>query len=408
MTLFRYTAIGPDGSRLAGTMDAATEAEVITRLRRQGTTPVRATPADASGTGWSGLLHLEFKWRNGPGGQAVATLIRELATMLSAGQDLDRALRYLQETSPARVRPVVGGLRDAVRDGTPLSTAMAQAPSVFTPLQAALVRAGEAGGTLAPTLARLADMLDRQRSLGASVTSALIYPALLLIAMTGAVTLLLVEVLPQFVPMFEQSGVAPPASIQVLVGLGDAVGQYGWLILLCFLALGFTLRAALRLPSVRLVVDRSVLRLPVIGALIKETVAARFTRVLGTLLSNGVALIPALAIVRDAIGNRHARLAVERASLTARGGGSLTPDLEQAGIVPPRTIHLLRLGEETAQIGAMALRAADIHEDQTRVATQRLMALLVPVLTIVMGLAVGGIVTSLMTAMLSLNNLASG
>lgn len=408
MTLFRYTAIGPDGSRLAGTMDAATEAEVITRLRRQGTTPIRATPAEASGTGWQGLLQLEFKWRNGPGGQAVATLIRELSTMLSAGQDLDRALRYLQETSPVRVRPVVSGLRDTVRNGTPLSTAMAQAPSVFTPLQAALVRAGEAGGTLAPTLTRLADMLDRQRSLAASVTSALIYPALLLIAMTGAVTLLLVEVLPQFVPMFEQNGVAPPASIQVLVGLGDAVGQYGWLILLCLIALGFALRAALRLPSVRLVVDRSVLRLPVIGNLIKETIAARFTRVLGTLLTNGVALIPALAIVRDAIGNRYARLAVERASLTARGGGSLTPDLEQAGIVPPRTIHLLRLGEETAQIGAMALRAADIHEEQTRVATQRLMALLVPVLTIVMGLAVGGIVTSLMTAMLSLNNLASG
>jgi general secretion pathway protein F len=167
-------------------------------------------------------------------------------------------------------------------------------------------------------------------------------------------------------------------------------------------------RAALQQGLIRLAVDRLLLRLPVIGALTKEVLAARFTRVLGTLLLNGVALIPAMAIVRDAMGNRVARGAVERASLTARGGGSLTTELDGAGVFPPRTIHLLRLGEETAQLGAMALRAADIHEEKTRLATQRLTALLVPAMTILMGLAVGGIVASLMTAMLSLNDLASG
>jgi general secretion pathway protein F len=151
-----------------------------------------------------------------------------------------------------------------------------------------------------------------------------------------------------------------------------------------------------------------VLRLPVVGGLTQEVLAARFTRVLGTLLHNGVPLIPALAIVRDAMGNQAARSAVEQASVTARGGGSLTRDLEAAGVFPARAIHLLRLGEETAQLAAMALRAADIHEEKTRLATQRLTALLVPAMTILMGVAVGGIVASLMTAMLSLNNLASG
>jgi general secretion pathway protein F len=136
--------------------------------------------------------------------------------------------------------------------------------------------------------------------------------------------------------------------------------------------------------------------------------AARFTRVLGTLLQNGVALIPALAIVRDAVGNRAAQVAVDRATLTARGGGSLTSELAAAKVFPQRTIHLLRLGEETAQLAATALRAADIHEEKTRLATQRLTSLLVPAMTILMGIAVGGIVASLMTAMLSLNDLASG
>jgi general secretion pathway protein F len=271
-----------------------------------------------------------------------------------------------------------------------------------------LVRAGEAGGNLGPTLTRIAELLDRQRALAATITSAMIYPGVLLLAMIGAVTLLLTQVLPQFVPMFEQSGAKLPPSTQFLISAGNFVQADGLLMLLALVAAVLVGRAALRQSAVRLVVDRLLLRVPIVGDLLKEILAARFTRVLGTLLLNGVALIPALAIVRDAMGNRAARIAVEQASLTARGGGSLTRDLEAAKVFPLRTIHLLRLGEETAQLAATALRAADIHEEKTRLATQRLTSLLVPALTILMGVAVGGIVASLMNAMLSLNDLASG
>jgi general secretion pathway protein F len=407
MTTFRYTAIGAGGERLAGVMEAATEADVIARLQRQGSMPLRAVPAERT-RHWAALLHVDLGIGRGLRKQDVADLIRELATMLSAGQDLDRALRYMQETAPARTRPTINGLRDAVRDGSPLSAAMARYPGSFPAMHVGLVRAGEAGGNLGSTLARLADLLDRQRGLASTVTSALIYPAILLVAMIGAVTLLLTQVLPQFVPMFEQSGAKLPASTQFLIDAGNFVQADGLLLLLAGVAAALVARAALRQAPVRLAVDRVVLRLPVVGGLMREILAARFTRVLGTLLLNGVALIPALAIVQDAMGNRAARVAVDRASLTARGGGSLTPDLREAAIFPPRTIHLLSLGEETAQLAAMALRAADIHEERTRLATQRLTSLLVPVITVLMGLAVGGIVASLMTAMLSLNDLASG
>jgi general secretion pathway protein F len=407
MTTFRCTAIGADGERLAGLMEATSQTEVIARLQRQGTMPVRAEPADY-GTRWTGLLQMDLGSRRGLRKQDVADLIRELATMLLAGQDLDRALRYMQETVPVRVRTTVTGLRAAVRDGSPLSAAMARYPNSFPAMHVGLVRAGEAGGNLGPTLARIADLLDPQRALASTVTSAMIYPAVLLVAMVGAVTLLLTQVLPEFVPMFEQSGVALPASTQVLIAAGAFVQADGWLMLLAILAAVLVGRALLRQNQVRLIVDRLLLRLPVIDELIKEILAARFTRVLGTLLLNGVALILALAIVRDAMGNRAARTAVERASLIARGGGSLTPAPESASVFPSRTIHLLRLGEETAQLAATALRAADIHEDKTRLATQRLTSLLVPAMTILMGVAVGGIVASLMNAMLSLNDLASG
>ena len=407
MTIFRYTAIGAGGERLAGVMDAATEAEVIARLQRQGTMPVHAEPADRASR-WAGLLQIDLGAGRGLRKQDVADLIRELATMLTAGQDLDRALRYMQETAPSRVMPTVTGLRDAVRDGSPLSAAMARYPNSFPAMHVGLVRAGEAGGNLGPTLSRIADLLDRQRALASTVTSALIYPALLFVAMIGAVMLLLTQVLPQFVPMFEQSGTALPGSTQFLIAAGNFIQEDGLFLLLAIALLAVAARVALRQARVRLGVDRLLLRLPVVGTLAREVLAARFTRVLGTLLQNGVALIPALAIVRDAVGNWAARSAVDQASVTARGGGSLTRELERAEVFPPRTIHLLRLGEETAQLAAMALRAADIHEEKTRLATQRLTALLVPAMTILMGLAVGGIVASLMTAMLSLNNLASG
>lgn len=406
MTMFRYTAIGSAGERLAGVMDASTRAEVIARLQRQGTMPVRAEPADqASRFAW--LTQLDLGGRRGLRKQDVADLIRELATMLTAGQDLDRALRYMQETAVARTHATINGLREAVRDGSPLSSAMARYPATFPAMHVGLVRAGEAGGNLGPTLSRIADLLDRQRALASTVTSALIYPAVLFVAMIGAVTLLLTQVLPQFVPMFEQSGASLPASTQFLIEAGQVVQQDGLFLLLAALVLVVLARIALSQGRVRLIVARVVLRLPVIGGLTREVLAARFTRVLGTLLANGVALIPALAIVRDAMGNPAARAAVDQASITARGGGTLTRDLEAAGVFPARTIHLLRLGEETAQLAAMALRAADIHEEKTRLATQRLTALLVPAMTILMGVAVGGIVASLMTAMLSLNNLAS-
>lgn len=156
----------------------------------------------------------------------------------------------------------------------------------------------------------------------------------------------------------------------------------------------------------RLWVDRLLLRLPLLGGLTRDVLAARFTRVLGTLLVNGVALIAALDVVRDAVGNRAAVAAVEHATTIARGGGGLAQPLAEAGIFPMRTINLLRLGEENAQLGAMALRAAAIHEERTRLAMQRLLALLVPAITVAMGLVVAGIVMSMMTAMLSLNDFA--
>ena len=404
MASFRYVAVNPAGQTERGVMEAATEAEVITRLQRAGSIPMRAEPAR---NGLAELLNQEIG-RRGLTRQEVADLTRELSIMLGAGQDLDRSLRFLVETAPnLRVRATVMALRATVRDGGSLAAALAMHPQAFSKLYVGLIRAAEAGGTLAPTLDRLALLLEGERALASTVKSAMIYPGLLLAAAFGSIALLLTQVLPQFVPLFEQNGAALPRATQLLIAAGDLVSNYG-LPALAFLAVGgLALRAALRRPGPGLAFDRMFLRLPVVGGLAREFMAARFTRTLGTMLTNGVPLIVALAIVRDAVGNRAGVAAVDRAALSAKGGAGLAGPLEVSGLFPPRTVHLLRLGEETAQLGPMSLRAAAIHEERTRLGVQRLVSLLVPAITVVMGAVIAAIVSALLLAMLGLNDLAA-
>lgn len=405
MPSYRHVAIGPGGVLAQGVMDAADEAAVVAHLRRQGSIPMKVELASRNRlAGWlpTGLLGVR-----GLGRQEVADLTRELAVMLGAGQDLDRALRFLIETATRpRMTRVLTALRDAVRDGSAFAAALAQHPSSFTRLYVGLVHAGEAGGALAPTLDRLATLLDRERALSSTVTSALIYPAVLLLAAIGSVVLLLVDVLPQFVPLFAESGAALPPSTRLMIATGDALGTWGLPGLAALAALLLFASKLLRRPGMRLAFDRLRLRLPVLGSLAQEVLAARLTRTLGTLLVNGMPLVTALDIVRDALGNTAGVQAVEAATAGARGGAGLARPLAQSGLFPARTIHLLQLGEETAQLGPMALRAADIHEEKTRLAVQRLVSLLTPAITIAMGGLIAAIVGSLLQAMLGLNDLA--
>ena len=404
MPSFRFVAIDPAGQTLRGLMDAANEAEVVARLQRQGSIPLRAEPAASA---FRRLFDREFG-RRSMTRQDVADFTRELAVMLGAGQDLDRSLRFLVETAPnKRVLATVEALRRTVRDGGSLAKALAENPGSFTRLYIGLVRAGEAGGTLAPTLEHLAALLERERGLASTVKSAMIYPALLVVAAIGSIVMLLTQVLPQFVPLFEQNGAQLPGPTRALILLGDLVSGYGLYAALLLLLLLFLASQALKQPGPRLRVDTVLLRAPILGPLQREFVAARFTRTLGTLLTNGVPLIAALTIVQEAIGNRAATGAIARAALMAKGGAGLARPLEESGLFPPRTTHLLRLGEETAQLGPMSLRAAEIHEERTRLGVQRLVALLVPAITVVMGAAIAGIIAALLLAMLSLNDLAN-
>ena len=405
MASFRWSAIDGGGEVVRGVMEAPDRAAVVERLQRQGRIVLRADPADRR-RGLAELLQVELGGARPLDKTALSEVTRELAIMLAAGQDLDRTLRFVAEnTRSARGRAVLGRVRDKVRAGSSLAAALAQEPKSFSRLYIGLVRAGEAGGTLPLTLERLAALLERERSLAANLRAALVYPALLVVAAIGSIVLLLGYVLPQFTPIFAQAGAQLPAATRALLALGTMCGAAGPWLLLSLLLAGLAVRQMLAHPAYRMRFDQLVLRLPIIGGLLRETMAAQLTRTLGGLLQNGVPLISALGIVKEALGNRAAAAAVDRAALAAKGGAGLARPLSEAGLFPARTIHLLQLGEEAAQLATMALKAADIHEEQARLMMQRLVSLAVPTITITMGLAVAGIVSALLTAMLSLNDL---
>ncbi|WP_458094225.1 type II secretion system F family protein [Roseomonas sp. WA12] len=405
MPAFRYTAVTPAGDMRHGVMEAADEAAVIRRLQSEGAIPMKAEP-DTGGR-LRTLLDTPLGGGSGVSRQEVTDFTRGLAVMLGAGLDLDRSLRFLIETAPSRrVAALLDGLRATVRDGASLTAALSRHPGTFPALYLGMVRAGEVGGRLAPTLERLAGLMERQRAMAAGIRSAMIYPSILLVAAIGSIALLLTSVLPQFVPLFEQSGASLPASTQFLVDAGKAVSAFGLYGLLALLAGVVVFRALMRQPGPRLARDRLLLRVPVLGGLIRDVLAARFGRALGTLLVNGVPLIGAMEVARGTLGNREAEEVVNRAALTARGGEDLSATLQASGVFPPRLTTLLRLGHETAQLGPMALRAAEIHEEAARLGMERLVSLLVPGITVVMGALIAGIVASLLLAMLSLNDLA--
>ena len=406
MPKFRYVAVDQAGKRSNGVIEAASPTAVADRLHRQSYLLLRADEVGKNGSLLE-FLQSDLSFRRGLPRAMIAHFTRELSLMLQSGQDIDHALRFLVETSDSqRACRIIEALRDSVRGGKSLAASLAEHSGVFSRLYVSLVRAGEAGGKLADSLAHLADLLERESRLSTTIQSALIYPILLVSASIGTIVLLLTYVLPQFTPIFAQAGARLPTPTRVLIGIGDFVRDEGGLMLIVLLGLFFIAYRALREPQLRMAAERFVLRVPLAGPLIQRAQAARFTRTLGTLLRNGVGLVPALAISRDVLGNLLAAKLVDHAVSEVKAGTRLAAALNAGALFPVQTIHLLQLGEETGKLADMALRAADIHDEQVHNTVQRMVGLLVPIITMVMGLVVAGIVGSLLVAMLSLNDLA--
>ena len=399
MPQYRYRAVSAAGELLQGRMEAASVEDAIARLQDQGHTPLDAAAADDAGAGPALAL-----FRHGPfSGDQLAQFTHQLATLLGAGQPLDRALTILLELPESeRSKKLIERVRDRVRGGTPLSQALDEEHGVFPRLYVSLVRAGEAGGSLEDTLRRLADYLERAQALRASVINALIYPAFLLVGVLGSLVLLLAYVVPQFVPIFADMGVPVPWITSAVLAVGTAI-QHGWWLMLLVLVGAIVLwRLRLRDPQARLAFHARLLRMRLWGPLLLKVETARIARTLGTLLKNGVPLLSSLSIVRQVTGNAALDAALADAAEAVKGGAGLGAALGQSKRFPRLALQMVQVGEEAGALDAMLLKVADTFDLESRRAIDRLLAALVPALTIVMTVLVAIIMAAILLPLLSL------
>ena len=402
MPLFEYKAVAPSGETVRGTMEAVSVELVVLKLQEAGNIPLQAKEAGTGGFSLSALRMM----RRGMNTREVGQFTQQMSTLLGAGLPLDRSLQVLMELSENdRVRSTVSDIRDHVREGGSLSDALEKQHGAFSRLFVSMVRAGEIGGTLDVTLNRLSDYMERSRDLKDSVVSALIYPIILLLLAAGSLILLLVYVIPQFTPIFEELGGDLPLITKMVLGVGKVLQHFWWaLILLAFIAVA-QFRRMMAVEEKRFAWDGRVLRFKWAGDLVAKLETARLTRTLGTLLSNGVPLLAALSIARNVVNNTVLRKDVTDAAREVKTGGGLARNLGKGGRFPRFALQMISVGEETGQLDAMLMKVSDSYDIEVRNTIERLLAIFTPVVTLLLAVMIGTIVMSVLLAILGINDL---
>jgi general secretion pathway protein F len=402
MPLFHYKALNARGEMLDGQMEAASNVEVVQRLQEQGHLPVEAKLASEAGasSSWKSL----FKPKAFTGARLVQ-FTQQLSTLLGAGQPLDRALTILLDLpEDETAKSTVADIRDAVRGGTSLSVALERQHGTFSRLYINMVRAGEAGGNLHETLSRLDDYLERSRVMQGRVINALIYPAILLCMVGASLMFLLGYVVPQFGQMYESLDAELPMFTQVILWLGLFVRNW-WIVLIAVPALAVLwFDRKRRDPAFREALDGWLLKRKFVGALIGKIETARLTRTLGTLVRNGVPLMTAIGIGRNVLNNRVLAADVDAAAEEVKNGVSLSTALSKGKRFPRLALQMIQVGEESGALDAMLMKTAETFEQDTGMALDRMLAALVPIVTVVLAGIVGTVVMAVLLPLYDLTN----
>ena len=400
MPKFQYKAVKLDGETVEGELEAADEAAVLGHLRGEGLIPIQTRSA-------AGLrARLARGNRRRLSQKEIGILTRELATLIEAGMTLDRSLQILMDlTEPEHIRRVLGDLQERVRGGATFSSALDAQDGQFPRLYINMVRAGEASGALDQVLDRLADYLERVAELRQTVTSALVYPSILLVVAGLSVILLLVFVVPQFTVLFEDMGEALPLPTQIVVAAGDLFRNYWWAMLTVVAIAALLIERWLQDEAVRTRVDHRLLDLPLFGDLIWKMETARLCHTLSTLLKNGLPLLNALNLAKEVVSNRRIGAKLDEASDDLKHGRGLAAPLARLEALPDLALQMIRVGEESGALDAMLAKVASIYDRETKNSVQSMLTLLEPVLIIGLGVIVAGIIISILMAILGANEL---
>ena len=403
MPTYAYKCVDGSEKIVRGVREAAHAVELARLLQSEGLTTLSIAEAGAARKSW-----LPRRAVTGELSQSdLILLLSNLEMLLGAGVDLNAALSALvKSTKKKELQGLVRELRESVQKGRSFSDALSKATTRVPNVVVNTIRAGETGGQLREVLQKLSEHLTRFEKFRSDLVSSLIYPAILLAVAVLAIVLLIVVVIPQFKPLFEDAGSRLPLVTRIVIGASDLVLDNSALLLLSAAALILIVRSLLKNPQVALYVDRARLRVPFgVGDLVKRIEAARFTRLAALLLTNGIAMIAALELTREATGNRAFARAINEVTAKVREGARFTTALSATGIIPDLYRDILEAGEEASQLEMVLSRVAEMAERETELALKNFMAIFVPLLTMALGGFVASIVASVMLALLRVNDL---
>jgi type IV pilus assembly protein PilC len=394
MAVFRWQGVSPSGETLNGEMEASTRDAVLARLRAQRIQPIPEKIRE-KGKGLDREINIPFLGE-GVGTQDVVIFTRQLATMIDAGLPIVQCLEILaQQTENKKFRNMIRQMKEDVEAGATFSEALRKHNKVFDELFLSMVAAGEVGGILDTILNRLSVYMEKTMKLKRKIKGAMIYPVTVFTIAIGVTAVLLIFVIPVFAEMFGQFGQALPAPTQFVISLSNFTIAYFPYIVAAAIATIVLIRQAYKTENGRFALDGFVLQVPIFGDLIRKSSVARFTRTLSTLVSSGVPILDALLITAKTAGNKVVERAVLATRVSISEGNSIADPLTKSKVFPSMVCHMIAVGESTGALDSMLNKIADFYEDEVDNMVANLTTLMEPLVILVLGVLIGGLVVSM-------------
>jgi type IV pilus assembly protein PilC len=386
MPAFTYTARTAQGELKTATIDAPTREDVVAQLRRQRLSVVKVDEETKAKKPRRGSIKM----------RDVVIFTRQFSTMINAGLPLVQALDILaKQTDNKNLSNVTRSVVFDVESGHTVADALAKHPNAFSDLYVNMVAAGEAGGILDTILMRLATFLEKNDALVRKVKGAMIYPGVIMSVAVLAITVLLLFVIPVFESMFASVGLALPLPTRIVMGLSRFLKGYWWAVGAGGFGLAVLFRRYYKTPSGKLTIDKLMLKMPVLGDVLRKSAVSRFTRTLGTLISSGVSILDGLEITAKTAGNRVIQDAIMASRSSIASGETIAAPLQKSNVFPPMVISMIAVGEQTGGLDEMLSKIADFYDEEVDAAVSGLLSLLEPVMIVFLGVVVGGMVVAM-------------
>ena len=396
MPVYTYRGTNRAGAQVTGERESQNKAQLTAALRREN---INVSKLSEKGREFSIPT-----FGTGVDSKELAIFTRQFSVMIDAGLPLVQCLEILAGQQENKTfQKILNAVRASVEGGATLSTSMKTHEKVFDPLYYNMVEAGETGGILDTILQRLSTYIEKNVKLKRAVKSAMIYPISVLGIAACVIILLLWKVVPIFVTLFNGLDVTLPLPTRIVIGLSRFVGSiYGLMVLVFFVATGFAVKFWYGTPQGRMTVDTIILKLPVVGIVMRKIAVARFTRTLGTLISSGVPILEGLDITARTSGNAVVERAISQTRKAVEAGRSLVDPLKETDVFPGMVTQMIGVGEQTGAMDAMLQKIADFYEDEVDAAVKDMLTAIEPIMIVVLGVVVGGVVISMYLPLFSL------